>query len=378
MVIEISPHSRDNFNDLATLTIMHAHGRVETPARIVNRYDLNAKTTIGADIPLMENSGVFMLQESIDPKKLESIMTKNGFLGSMLSANSPILERIDKQNLKLFYPSLTNECSKKVKEYSEIQKDNLVRFLCEVATGLGLESIVLPAIYDIGKLSVDVSRLGLQLIPSLDMRGETEEFKGQIQECTRVGCRDAPIIALEFARYASANQAYRHVMEQFDHIHDQSQAIMMVNAPRAIYAEGYLSVSAPHYGAFFTADLSVERYGGGGGGPLSRSVRLFSKDNLTTPKIDSDTSFDVDAEKTIFVDDPKLQEMLTRLANNTATDDDWRGGRPKALSRVHENLRSHPEFRNLNKSIASNSAREYLKEKSNMNKVVARELELEN
>ena len=69
MVIETSPHSRDNFNDLSTLAVAHAHGKVETPVRAVNHYDLNAKTKIGANISLMENSNVFMLQENIVSKK---------------------------------------------------------------------------------------------------------------------------------------------------------------------------------------------------------------------------------------------------------------------------------------------------------------------
>jgi len=52
MVISITPHARDNFNDLSTLTIKHANGKIDTPNRLVNRYDLNAKNEIGADIPL--------------------------------------------------------------------------------------------------------------------------------------------------------------------------------------------------------------------------------------------------------------------------------------------------------------------------------------
>ena len=105
-----------------------------------------------------------------------------------------------------------------------------------------LESIVLPAIYDIVKMSADVSKLGLHRIPSLNMKGETEEFKGQIQKCIKAGGHDVLIIALEFARYVNANQAYKYMMKQLDHIHERRQAVMRVNTPRAIYAEGYLSV----------------------------------------------------------------------------------------------------------------------------------------
>ena len=376
MVIQIEPHARDNFHDLATLTIAHKHGVVETPARIVNRYDLNAKSNVGADIPLMRDSNVFMLEENINPQKLELIMNENGFLNKLLVSGKQIFNRVDKQNLKLFYPSFTKQCQPIFDKYSLKQKHDLIHFLCNTAKDLDLESLILPVIYDISEMSTDVSKSGLQLIPSLDMKIKTAEFQNQVQKCIKIGCHNIPLIAFQFATYAKANQAYDYLMQEFDALHEKQQAIMAVNVRRAIYTESYKSVSAPHYGAFFVADLSVERYGGGGGVP-NRTLRLFSSDNLTTPKIDDNAPFDVNVEKTIFSDDPKLQDLFVRVATNTTDDNDWKGGRPKALSRIHENIRSHPEFRNLSKSIEGNFARSYLKEKSDMDAVVVRELNLD-
>ena len=108
MVISIVPHSRDNFNDLSTLSLKHNNGIVETPNRIVNRYDLNAKNEIGTDIPLTRISKSFMIQESINPAKLNDILTKNGYLGELLGKFRPIQNRIDPDSLALLYPSLTS------------------------------------------------------------------------------------------------------------------------------------------------------------------------------------------------------------------------------------------------------------------------------
>lgn len=58
MVISIEPRNRSEFNDLATLSILHSKGKVETPNRLVNRHDLNAKNAIGADIPLCLNNKI--------------------------------------------------------------------------------------------------------------------------------------------------------------------------------------------------------------------------------------------------------------------------------------------------------------------------------
>ena len=76
MVISISPGARDEFNDLTTLKIKHKKGIIETPNRLVNRYDLNAKNAIGADIPLTRASKSFLIQESFNENKLELVLTK--------------------------------------------------------------------------------------------------------------------------------------------------------------------------------------------------------------------------------------------------------------------------------------------------------------
>lgn len=373
MVIDIDPHARDDFNDLATLTIRHGNGRVQTPGRAVNRYDLNAKTGVGADVSLMQDSGVFMLQEVINPAKLNSIMGENGFLDKMRAGGLRILDRIGDKNLKLFYPSFTAECLDVIRDYSPKQQEVLVRFLCNTAIELNLESVVLQDICDINDLCAHVSKFDLQLIPSINMKIPTHEFEKRMQNCNEIGSRDIPMIALQFAGYPAANKAYDYVMERFDDIHEGCQGVIMVNAPRAIYAKTYRSVSAPHYGAFFAADLSVERYGGAGGVP-NRTVRLFSRDNLSAPKT-SEMSLDVDAEKTVFGNDPKLQELFVRVARNTTTEDDWKGGRPKYVARVHECIRTHPEFRALHDNIESNSARTYLGEKDDMDVIVNRDLD---
>lgn len=83
MVISIQPRSRSEFNDLATLSISHSKGKVETPNRLVNRHDLNAKNAIGADIPLTRTSKTFILQEIVNSKKLENILNINGYLNQV-------------------------------------------------------------------------------------------------------------------------------------------------------------------------------------------------------------------------------------------------------------------------------------------------------
>ena len=375
MVISITPHARDNFNDLSTLTIKHANGKIDTPNRLVNRYDLNAKNEIGADIPLTRISKSFMIQESLNPEKLNNVLTKNGYLGELLNKFHPIQSRIDPDSLTLLYPSLTAESMGHLD--SKKKKIEFTRFFCNLANQLGLESIVLPAIDNIIEMDAQVSKHGLQLIPVLELREETLIFEKQMENCQKIGNQNIPLIALKFAQYPSANKTYDYIMDNFENIHDkQKQAMMMVDTPRALYSDKTYNVSAPHYGSFFTADLVVEGYTGGGGGNTNKSVRLFCKNDLVTPKIEPrDNKFDVQTEKQVFSNDPKLEELFEKMATHNLTEDDWKNNRPKYLSRVHENVQTRSEFQNLHDNIESNSTKDYLGEKHDMNSVVRKHLE---
>ena len=374
MVISLTPHSRDNFNDLSTLTIKHTHGKIETPNRLVNRYDLNAKNEIGTDVPLTRISKSFMIQESLNPAKLYNVLTKNGFLGELLAKLQPIKNRIDSDSLNLLYPSLTAESIDLLD--TKKKKSDFIKFFCNVANQLGLESIVLPVIGDIIQMNTYVAEQGLQLIPVLNLREETMNFEKQLTACRPIGNHNVPLIALKFAQYPKANKTYDLIMDNFDAIHEKHQGIMMVDAPRALYSDSNYNVSAPHYGSFLTADLVVEGYTGGGGGNTKKSVRLFCKDDLITPKIQpNDNKFDVQTEKQVFENDPKLEELFEKIATDKLKEEDWKNNRPKYLSRVHENIRTRSEFQTLHDNISSNSTNEYLKEKQDMNTVVKKHLE---
>jgi hypothetical protein len=331
MVISITPHSRDNFNDLSTLTIKHSHGKIETPNRLVNRYDLNAKNEIGTDTPLTRISKSFMIQENINPEKLHNVLTKNGFLGESLAKFHPIKNRVDPDSLNLFYPSLTSESMDSLD--TRKKKFDYLRFYCNVANQLGLESIVLPTIDNIIEMNAYVAKQGLQLIPVLDLREETMNFEKQLEMCRSIGNQNIPLIALKFAQYPKANKTYDLIMDNFDAIHEKHQGIMMVDTQRALYSDSNYNVSAPHYGSFLTADLVVEGYTGSGGGNTKKSVRLFCKDDLVTPTIQpSGNKFDVQTEKQVFRNDPQLEQLFEKIATNKLKEADWKNNRPKYLS----------------------------------------------
>ena len=373
MVISISPGGRDSkFNDLATLKIKHEKGTFVSPNRFVNKHDHNAKDAIGANIPLTRISKSFMLQENIDPGILENILTKNGYLHEMLKKTNRWATKIgDKNALVLFYPNLTG---KAVKELDTPEKrKKFFKFCSNLASEMRLESIMLPILNTYEEVKSSVNLSNLQIIPVINLRDSTEDFTKKFEACKNDEAEDSPIMAFKFASYPKANVAYDMIMDEFDKIHEKSKAIMMVNSDRYLRSQQSRNVSGPHYGSFIAADLIAERLITPKGFDIKKSVKFFCRNDLVNIQTGSDEikiKFELEKEKKIFQNDPKLQELLTNLVENNTTDDDWKKNRPSYLSRVHENVQTRNEFDNLQKNIESCTSIEYLEEKKDMNKVI--------
>ncbi len=93
MGISIRPEERDE-NNFTRLTIDYKTSRAETPNRSVNRNDINAKNSIGANIPLTRIRNIFVYEESINEKVANNILNRNGYLAEFRN-------KIDKYFLRI-------------------------------------------------------------------------------------------------------------------------------------------------------------------------------------------------------------------------------------------------------------------------------------
>jgi hypothetical protein len=112
-----------------------------------------------------------------------------------------------------------------------------------------------------------------------------------------------------------------------------------------------------------------------------KRFRVFCRKDLVTTKIDIQHNIekiDIDSERKVFEGDDRLQQLFNDLVTDKAQETDWKGRRPGYISRVHENVISREEFVNLESAIKADEARDYLKEKSDMNDVVERHLKNRN
>jgi hypothetical protein len=376
MVISIHPHGRSSkFNDLATLKIDYADGTLETPNRVVNKHDLNAKDGIGADIPLTRTSRSFILQENINPDKLNLILTKNGYLGEMLGKARQYIRRVNTSKSLIFiYPALTKDA---IRLLDQKASTNFVRFWCALASEFGVESVMLPPIISISELLLYTNKRNLQLIPVLNLREKTEVFTKQYEACRTAKGQDLPIVAFKFAPYPNANKSYDLVMDDLDKLHEDKQATMIVDSPRFLIKKDDLSASAPHYSSIVMSDVVAERYSVGRGS-TSKKVRIFCRKDLITPVIDSELiskrKFELNSELEVFANDKLLQDLMKRIVHERTDERDWYGNRPGYLSRVHENARSRQEFHVLQQNIDSDTITDYLADKKDMNMVIKNHL----
>ncbi|MCA9812996.1 MAG: hypothetical protein KC483_09085 [Nitrosarchaeum sp.] len=388
MVISISPQGRDSFNDISTLNIDYKNGRFRTPMRIVNRHDLNAKDKIGANIPLTQNSHSLLIQEWINPSTLDSILNTNGYLRTMAYRLRKYVDRVKTPNPLVFlYPTLTNDSIELI--------DNNIRdfatFCCDLANELGLESILLPIVKDAKEIKDICNRKNVQLIPILNLKEhDFSSFKKKYYDIRNSDPQDIPIIGFRFYSFPSANLAYNLIMDDFEKIHENNQATMLVDVDRLLPGNPS-NISAPHYGPFFIADLVAERYAGGGprneedsenNRPVKpvKPVKLFCKDDLVTSTIEQSLidsgRFNIKEEAKLFSNDKQLQELFYRVVNNQTDAGDWKDNRPMYISRVHENMRTRPEMSSLQKNIDSNTASDYLQDKYLMNETVLQHMKL--
>lgn len=378
MVISIDPHGRDDkFHDIATLTLNHSRGKIDAPNRVVDRHDYNAKQAIGTEIPLTRRSKSFVFQEIIDPEKLDSILNKNGYLKEMIGHVHETTKRLDPETCIFLYPSLTEDSQNFLNKIS--RNSEYIKFFCDVAKNLKLESIVLEPIKSLENTYDVVKKQDLQLIPILNLKVKTEIITNQFEYCRSASAQNIPIIGFKFATYPSANKAYDYITPKLDKIHEDGQATMMVDIPRSTS-----SVSAHHYAPFFMIDIVAGKYYGGGGnsdedeGEKERKIKLFCRKDLAVPEIESPrtikTKFEIDSEIEVFSSDKKLQELLTRMSRHETTEEDWKQNRPIYLSRLHENVRSREEFAIMQKKIESNSTSDYLLEKHDMSRIIKEHL----
>ncbi|BAB59872.1 TVG0736554 [Thermoplasma volcanium GSS1] len=374
MGINIRPEERSE-NNLTRLNIKYDKGNVETPNRFVNRYDINAKSHLGAHIPLTRIRNLFIYEEPISNKELNSILNTNDYLATLKNKIEDYFIRIENKNcLKAVYIKLTGN----VKDYVFKNRDSetsakIKKFIFDLSSELNTDFYIFQSelLNDNSIKFLNNNIVFSPLFYIKDHKTIQNSLPNWItQESTLV-----PFISFTYSSYLNANISYQYIIKYLDKIHESDKGIISTDIPRIFsnLASPYGHVSAPHYSSFIISDITAEIYNGGHGNfKKVPNTRIFEKTNLALPKI-SNKSNNAEIHKnedSIFGNDENLKSLFWRTLQNQNVDMDIKNNRPAYISRIHESVMTSSEYDNMRNSIKQHDLMNYRKSKMELNKLL--------
>lgn len=377
MGVEVKVQSVDDDSGVSRLSVANKKGNVETPTRFVNRNDLNAKSTIGADVPLTTGPQPFLCEHELTPVNIHGILNTNGYLAHVKLELEETLRHVDRTAFTVVYPKLTRAALAELPP-SGGARVRVSKFLLDVMSEVPADIYAVQAEM-LGPEEYEyLAKQGSPIVPVVDIHNLDGVAAG-IEVALKSGPGVVPLLGFTYATYPRANLAYEKILEARTRLHEAGVGIIVLGAPHVLgeYARDGKDLSGAHYSSFLVGDVVGQRYYSGGGPPVL-SARIFEKEALEAPYVSKSHDFkEHEGEDGPFATDPKLRELFWRTMRAENTDEDWRKHRVPALSRVHEVLTSGQEFGSMRRFISSGELDEYRQTKTRLAALLHRERPLD-
>ncbi|WMT53531.1 hypothetical protein [Ferroplasma acidiphilum] len=375
MGINIRPEERSE-NNLTRLNITYDRGNVDTPNRFVNRYDINAKSNLGAHTPLTRIRNLFIYEESIGDKVLDSILNTNDYLATLKNNIENYFIRIENKNcLKAVYIKLTGDVKDHVFKNRDSETSAKIKnFIFDLSSELNTDFYIFQSELLNNNSIQFLNNNNIAFSPLFYIK-EHKTIQNSLANWIKEESSLVPFISFTYSSYLNANLSYQYIIKYLDKIHESNKGIISTGIPRIFsnLASPYSHVSAPHYSSFIISDITAEIYNGGHGNfKKVPNTRIFEKTNLALPKI-SNKSNNVEIHKnedSIFGNDENLKSLFWRTLQNQNVDMDIKNNRPTYISRVHESVMTSSEYDNMRNSIKQHDLLNYRKSKIDLNKLL--------
>ena len=369
MGVTVTPHELDGQTGSSRLTVTYARGAFEAPFRFVNRNDLNAKSTIGADIPLTADWKPFICEHPINPTGVYGIVNTNDYLATTGLDVGRTLGMVAPDSFRVVYPKLTQAASAIVASTPGLGR-KVAGFLFDLMLEQPAEAYAIhhSLLLDGGWAALARSGKGaVPVIPVIDIDDHRVVAKG-LADVLEQPTGSVPFVGFTYAAYRSARLSYERIIESRPKLNERGIGVIVFGTPRVLDVEDRrgADLSAPHYSSFLIADGVGQRYiGRGGQGP--HVARLFHRKDLESPQIAKghDPS-EHQGEESNFGSDGKLLDLFWRTVRGENTEADWKKNFPSAVSRLHEVVSSSGEFGVMRKRMRSNELATYRAEKSRL------------
>jgi hypothetical protein len=369
MGVTVTPHEQDEATGTSRLTVSYGKGSIEAPFRFVNRNDLNAKSTVGADIPLTTDWKPFICEHPINPTGVHGILNTNDYLATSALEVRRTLEMVAADSFRVVYPKLTQNARVVVDASPELGR-KIAGFLFDLMAEEPADAYAIhySLLQEGGWAALENSGSGtVPVIPVVDIEDHRVVERALADVLARAGDR-VPFVGFTYAPYRAARLSYERIITARSKLNEKGMGVIVFGTPRTLDVDDQrgADLSAPHYSSFLIADGVGQRYiNSGGKGP--HVARLFHKAELDVPRVGHghDTE-EHKGEETSFGSDSGLLDLFWRTVKGDNTDSDWKKNFPSAVSRLHEVVASAGEYGVMRDQLRSSELATYRAQKSRL------------
>jgi hypothetical protein len=369
MGVTVTAHEQDEATGSSRLTVSYGRGSIEAPFRFINRNDLNAKSTIGADIPLTTDWKPFICEHPINPAGVHGIVNTNDYLATSALEVGRTLGMVAPDSFKVVFPKLTHN-ARIVVDASPALGRKVAGFLFDLMAERPADAYAIhySLLQNGGWSALEKSGSGnVPVIPVVDIEDHRVVEASLVDILTRAG-ENVPFVGFTYAPYRAARLSYESIITARPKLNAKGMGVIVFGTPRTLDVEDQrgADLSAPHYSSFLIADGVGQRYiSSGGQGP--HVARLFHKTELAVPRVGhGHDATEHTGEEAGFGSDKKLLELFWRTVKGENTDSDWKRNFPSAVSRLHEVVASTGEYGVMRKQLSSNELADYRAQKSRL------------
>jgi hypothetical protein len=365
MGLSLDVRDHDEGTGLSRLEVTAGTRTAETPLRMVNRNDLNAKSRVGAELQVTGDGRLFVSEHAFDHTGLNGILRTNGFLGQSASNVGNVLSHVDRGSIRVIYPKLTQKALTGATA-APSAKGKVADFFVDLAVEAPADAYAIQYSLLGPTQWARCEKADISIIPVVDVHDLAEVEKALV-ELPKRGPGRVPMIGFTYAIYRRANLAFERILEAREALHAAGIGVAVFGAPRTIGGDGQSKdLSAPHYSSFRIADTVGQRYYDHGGAAV-RVCHVFEKSELAAPQIAEGHRKEEHAgEDAAFAGDPKLQALFWRTIEARNTDEDWVRSRVSAITRLHELSVSRGEYEYMRGRLSAGDLGEYLDSKARL------------
>jgi len=374
------------------LRLEHHGSTFETPLRVLNNTDFNAKGNAPSTAVLRSPvSGIF---KNLNRKEVEQLLTLNTASERLITSLDTFTQKM--QYSDFIFASIQPPASAITTTLSsDSVKDKFLRMVFKVQKEAGLESLTVPWLRLSTEQTLEMYRRvdresDAEPIFMLDASADPRQLKTLSEYLT--GLIDTERIHMIGVRYRPVRKALASYDTMWEALRDKDVAVVLSEVPR--YEQDSANLSGAHMNQFVLGDILATKVSrshtdgkdGGAGGSigvgaarlsirpekpstveeLKEVLRFFDRRDLIVRPVLNQSEAEWSSRVLSELNEPQLKLALENYKE--AVNDPSKLKALNAFSRVHETVTSQKEFELSRRFVGKGEAAEYLEGKETLSR----------